>query len=177
MRGGEGEPASISFELEQVTQSLKGTVQELRAMVNDLRPPSLLQFGLARVIRMHAEDLRERFPQLAISLDLFDDRYLLSKQVCLELYRVYQESLNNVIRHAQAGQVRVRYSLEDQQLVLEIEDDGQGFSLPEDWVAFLRDNRFGLVGMRERIEAMGGEFAVRSEVGKGTTVRIRVPVG
>lgn len=163
--------------IDQMMGTLKLTVQELREVVNQLRPPVLIRFGLSRAIEIHAEDLRARYTDLKIDLDLTQDESLLPETVCLALYRVYQEAMNNVVRHSHASHVWVRYYPAGDYMLLEIEDNGRGFNPPTDWVQYTRQNHFGVAGMRERVDAVGGRLKISSEPRKGTMVLVKVPLG
>jgi len=165
----------LQVELEQISNSLKSAVRELREVVNELRPPSLLRFGLARAIRIHIEDLREKHPDVRFELDLFEDGEHLPENLCLTLFRIYQESINNVIRHAQATRAWVSLERQDGHLVLEIRDNGKGFTAPEDLTEQTLRGHFGLAGMRERAQAAGGSLTITSQPGGGTVIRVFAP--
>jgi signal transduction histidine kinase len=136
---------------------------------------AMLRFGLARVIQVHSEQVRARHPHIQLNLDLVDDEKLLSEMVTLGLFRIYQEAIANIERHAEAGVVNVRYFPAGEAMVLEIQDDGRGFSIPEDWAKFTR-GRTGVMGMKQRIEALGGRLRIQSEPGGGTRIHARVPL-
>jgi signal transduction histidine kinase len=170
------EDGNVSLMLEPMIASLKDTVQELREVVNDLRPPTVIRFGLSRAIQLHSEDIRARYQQLRMDLDLVEDENLLPEETCLALYRIYQEGVTNVLRHAGARNLWVRYYPLRSVMVLEIWDNGRGFQVPEDWVELTRQGRFGLAGMQERAAAIGGAVAITSEMGKGTRLEARVPI-
>ncbi len=145
-------------------------------MVNELRPPVIIRFGLSRAIQIHTEDLRVRHPELKIDLDLVEDENLLPEDTCLALYRVYQEALNNVLHHAEASMVWIRYYPFKDQMILEIKDNGVGFSLPKDWLDLTRNNHYGVVGMKERVEALDGTLNITTASGQGTNLRFIVPI-
>ena len=155
--------------------SLKHAVQELRDMVNELRPPALLHLGFTRAIMIEAQDFREKHPEIKLDLDVYSGENSLSEETCLELYRIYQECLNNIVRHAQASQVWVRYFSQTGNMVLEIKDNGVGFEVPANLVNLTRKEHFGMAGMRERVEAINGTIKVTSRPGQGTTVKVKVP--
>ena len=143
----------------------------------DLRPPGLIRFGLSRAIQVHSEDVRARHPDLHLVLDLVEDEQLLHDNVVRVLYSVYLESLHNALRHGQANRVEVRYHPTGGQMALEIEDNGQGFAVPDDWLVFTRQHRFGLARLRQQVTRVGGKFSIASTAGQGTTVMVRVPLG
>jgi signal transduction histidine kinase len=131
---------------------------------------------LEKAIRSHIEHFRAVHPALQIKLDLMPDRQTLPEQMRLALFRIYQEMLNNVIRHAQAQQVVIRFTLDAEEVILEAQDDGRGFEVPQRWIKFARGGHLGLVNMSERAEAIGGQLKIISAPGRGTTIRVVIPL-
>jgi signal transduction histidine kinase len=148
--------------------------------IDDEALRSMLRFGLARAIQLHSEDVRARFPALALELDLVDDENLLSETASQALLRVYLEAMHNVEQHSQAGapegsrSVLVRVYLSGGMVRLEIRDDGQSFSIPADWARFARGQ--GVMGMKTRLEALGGTLQVSGEPGPGVTIQAGAPI-
>ena len=103
------------------------------------------------------------------------DGQALPEQMRLSLFRIYREALSNVARHAQARQVWIRFTFDAEQVVLEIQDDGLGFAVPQRWVELARQGHLGLVGMLERTEASGGQLQLNSAPGAGTLIRVMMP--
>lgn len=136
---------------------------------------SMLRFGLSRAIQVHSEGLRANHPNLSLELDLVDDESLLPSGVCHELFHVYLEAMSNVIHHAQASTVWVRYYPGENCMLLEIKDDGKGFSIPADWAKFA-SSRSGVMGMKPRIEAVHGKLHIESKPGEGTIIEVKVPL-
>ena len=167
---------ALNLELNQISMNVKSAVRELREVVNNLRPPSIIRFGITRAIMMHAEDLRERYPETEIELDLDEGGVRLSDQACLTLFRVFQEGMNNIFRHAEATKVWVRYAVDADHFVLDLRDNGAGFHAPKDYGQLTRGGHFGLAGMKERVEAVGGAFVITSKPGAGTTITVRGPL-
>ncbi len=147
-------------------------------MMNELRPPALIRFGLGKTIQNHVEDLLERHPAIAIDLELDENEaeQRLPEKVSLTLFRIYQEAITNATRHANATQISVRFSIRQDLAHLEIQDNGCGFPVPEDWGAQAQTGHYGLPGMRERADTVGGVFSVTSEPGSGTKIVVEVPV-
>jgi two-component system, NarL family, sensor histidine kinase DegS len=168
-----GEP--VQEILDGISSHLRGSVRELREVCNELRPNALIRFGLTKAIRTHANDFMERFPDLELTLDLLEEEDGLPEHIRQALYRIYQEALSNVVRHASATQARVGFNSQAGQTVLEISDNGQGFSDTLDWVKLARESHFGLVGIKERTEAIGGTLQISSSPETGTTVKVLVP--
>jgi PAS domain S-box-containing protein len=160
----------------RLRDSLQAMVGDLRMVCNELRPPTLVGLGLERAIRNHAGELRSRYPGLKMILDLMEDSRALPDNLRLALYRIYQEGITNIVRHAQATRVIVRLSLTPERVVLELEDNGMGFAAEPDWRELARSGHLGLAGMKERAEAAGGALTITSQPGRGSLVRVEVPL-
>jgi signal transduction histidine kinase len=113
----------------------------------------------------HGVSLETRLPTDASLRDLPVD-------VAVNLYRVAQEALTNVARHANARHVVLHLRREDSRLILTVRDDGRGFEVPETLQGLTADDHFGLIGIQERVELIGGALDVRSSLGQGTTIRV-----
>jgi len=162
--------------LEKVQNGIQRVVRTLRTMMGEMRPPTLVPFGLEKAIRSHAQEYQESHPELEICLNLQPDHKKLPENVRLALFRIYQASLANVMRHAEATRVEINLDHTDTQVILEVCDNGKGFIVPTRWIQMARTGHLGLVGAFERAEAIGGKLEIESEVGKGTTVKITVPL-
>jgi signal transduction histidine kinase/CheY-like chemotaxis protein len=160
----------------ELQERIQEQVRELRSLCNELRPPALAPFGLEKALQSHLETFQQAHPTIAVTADLDPDGQRLSDDVRLALYRVCQELLNNVVRHAQASEVGIRFQLTAQQAVLEVRDNGKGFETPHQWVELARGGHFGLVGMQERVEAVNGTLTIDSKPGMGTCVNVTVPL-
>lgn len=145
-------------------------------MTHEDHAKSMLRYGLSRAIQVHSEGVRANHPNLSLELDLVDDEALLPGAACHELYQVYLEAMNNVIHHAEASAVWVRFYPVEKSMVLEIKDDGKGFSIPADWARFA-STRSGVMGMKPRIEALNGKLHIESKPGEGTVIEARIPLG
>jgi signal transduction histidine kinase len=161
--------------VEEFNATIHRIVNNLRTLCGELRPPSLSPFGLEVALRDHVEKLRGVSPDLQFHLDLMRDQQNLSDNIRLCLFRIYQEAITNVIRHALATDVHIRFQWDDEAATLEVEDNGVGFELPEHWVDLVRQESFGIVGIAERVESVQGTLEIESTPDHGTTVRVRVP--
>jgi PAS domain S-box-containing protein len=170
------EETIVKQEFEQVGQGVQKVIRNLRDVCNSLRPPALLRFGLARSIRVHAEDFHDRHPEIAVQLDLREDTSLLPENISLALYRIYQESINNLLHHARATRVQISLTRDGERIMLRVADNGVGFAVPRDLSTRGHTGHFGLVGMKERSEIIKGELCITSAPGQGTEVRVAVPV-
>lgn len=166
----------LNAHLHEVRITLQSVINDLRSMCRELRPPTLIPFGLARAIVSHAGIFQEENPDLTVHLELMEDGQQLSEGVRLALFRIYQQALNNVAKHAQANTLWVRFTLDAEQAILEVQDDGRGFQLPERWIEMAREGHLGLVGAFERADAVGGKLEVISAPGEGTLLRVVIPL-
>lgn len=155
-----------------VQGSLQTVIESVRSFCVDLRPPALGPFGLEKAIRAHTLRFQTQFPQLNIMLDLDADEQRLSERTRLAFYRIFQQLLDNVVRHAQAANVRVSLRLTAEQVQLKVIDDGLGFTPPQHWIDFAREGRIGLLDATERAEAIGGRLEVTSTPGAGTLILV-----
>lgn len=161
--------------LSQVDDMLQKQIQTLRAFCGELRPPTLAPFGLEKAIQSNVEHFRQSHPEIKVHLDLMHDGKTLPEKVRMALFRIYQELMNNIARHSRATQVTVRFHLDEEQVILEIEDNGRGFNMPKRLVELGRSGHLGLIGALERSEAIGGQMKISSNPGDGTLIQVRVP--
>jgi signal transduction histidine kinase len=154
----------------ELRELVVATLQDVRRLAVELRPKALDDFGLEPALERLAQSFAE---QTGIAVDvesaLADER--LGPEVETALYRIVQEALTNVVKHAQASRVSVLLARRPGSVVAVIEDDGRGFD-----PRVTRDDGIGLVGMSERMTLLDGHLAVESTPGTGTTVRAEVPL-
>jgi len=150
------------------------TLENVRRLALELRPSVLDDLGLAAALRRYAADYTARFriPVETQIIGLDDCR--LAPEVETALYRIIQEALTNVARHARATHVSVLLERRDGQLTAIVEDNGCGFDAEQALRAGALENRLGLYGMRERAELIGGTLTIESQIGCGTTVYVRM---
>lgn len=161
--------------VDECDQTLHRTVNSLRTICRELRPPSLSPFGLEVAIRDHMEKFVDQNPDINVHLDLMSDKQVLSDSLRLSMFRIYQQAIHNVARHAQAMEVHIRFRWDEEMILLEIEDNGEGFEVPKNWVELVRAEHFGLLGIAERVESIRGKLEILSALGAGTLVRAIVP--
>jgi len=170
-------PADADREqLETVQDALQQLTKSIRSMCGELRPPTLVPFGLEKTILSHAEEFQSAHSELQIELSLAQDGQALSEPIRIVLFRIYQEALNNILRHAQASNVWVRFWLDEEQAILEVQDNGVGFELPNRWIKLARQGHLGLVGAIERAGEVGGSLDATTAPGQGTLIRANVPL-
>ena len=149
---------------------LLAAIQEVRGVVQDLRPPALERGGLDEALEGLAVRFRRRHPGLYVEAEIDGDGSTLPREDQLAVYRVCQEALTNVAKHGDASAVWVGYREAGGAFVLTVEDDGVGFDSSPGAAASA--GRFGLAGIRERAEAIGAEVGVASRQGNGTRLTL-----
>jgi two-component system sensor histidine kinase UhpB len=153
---------------------VNGLIDRVRRLSLDLRPPLLEEVGLGPALRAHL-DARAAQSGLAMTLETHElDR--VAPETEMAAYRLVQEAVTNVLRHAGAKNVAVSVSRGATAVEIGIRDDGRGFVPEETLDRAAAAGHIGLVGMRERARALGGEFALVSRPGAGTTITVRLPV-
>ncbi len=145
------------------------SIQVVRGVASSLRP-AVLDMGLASALEWLVDDF-SRHSGIPCRLELPEDKIPLDDERATALFRIVQESLTNVARHAKAGRVDIVLAEHGPDYLLEVRDDGRGFEPGQSW-----RNAFGLLGMRERGTMLGGELTLDSAPGKGTRISVRVPV-
>lgn len=161
--------------VEDVQGSLILSIDHLRDICSDLRPPALAPFGLELAIQSHAERFREAHPELSIDLQLDADRSELPETTRMAIFRIYQEALANVAHHADAHNVSVRFRMDDATVRLVVSDDGSGFDVPEKWIHLALSGSLGLIGAAERAESIGGRIEINSSSRDGTRLEVVAP--
>jgi signal transduction histidine kinase len=152
-----------------------GMIRHVRALSLDLRPPLLEELGLVASLRTYAEGQALR-TGVEIAVEANADGLDVPADIAIAAFRIVQESVNNVLRHANARRIIVSVRRDPDRLSLSVADDGGGFDLAEALSRAARGGHLGLLGMRERVEALGGTFEVESVPQQGTEVRASVPL-
>ncbi|HLA98399.1 MAG TPA: GAF domain-containing protein [Anaerolineales bacterium] len=166
------QPVDVRAEVVEMGHVLETVIENLHRLAMDLRPVSLDYLGLEAALRQHVETMSEKLG-LEIQFAMTEISGRLPPNIEIAFYRIAQEALNNVARHASATRVDVLITRRADCLVLIIEDDGVGFAPSE----AAKGMRMGLNGMRERAEMLDGKLVVESIPGKGSTVLVEVPYG
>lgn len=168
------EPQRVQAELQQLRDLLRIGLQDARKLIAGLRPMALDDVGLVPTLQ---DLVREAGADggYATSFHVHGQEQPLDAAVAIALFRVCQEALHNIAKHARAETVRVELAFTTDEVTLSVSDDGVGFeadALP----VLLQGTRFGLVGMRERASLLGGRFQLETAPGEGVTVVVTVPL-
>ncbi|MGE5072269.1 MAG: PAS domain S-box protein [Anaerolineae bacterium] len=168
-------PNVLQGSLEDVNAQIQSTVNDLRAIAKELRPPAISNFGLEKAIRSYMEDFQAKHPGISLKMSLAHDHQMLPENVRMTLFRVLQQAMGNVLRHSQATEVAVQFSLDAEEARLAISDNGRGFTVPSNWMSFVRQGHYGLAGAAERVNALGGILLVDSDPARSTTITAVIP--
>ncbi len=163
------DPERLASELGMAKALATDALTEARSAITGLRPAVLDDLGLGPGL----ESLARSIEGVEADVKITDER--LPSHMEMAVYRIAQEALHNVAKHADASHVTLQFGPTDQGVRLVITDDGSG--LPEQWVAMAEDRgSYGIAGMRERAELIGGRFSVTSRPGRGTTIEVDIPL-
>lgn len=164
---------ALKAKIARTRRLVEKSVKEVHRFARELRPAVLDDLGLIPALHAYSQSLAER-KKLQIRMTAFHGVEALGAAKRTALFRVAQEALTNIARHAQATQVRMSITEVSGSIRMEIGDNGKAFDARRVLVGRSR-GRLGLIGMRERVEMVGGRFAIESAPGKGTTVRAEIP--
>jgi PAS domain S-box-containing protein len=173
MEGLYGNPMLHQRSLQELSEYFDAIFKDIRRITSDLRPQLLFDMGLIEAIEQYVDEFRETNP-ISVVMDLELEHVVVSHQKSLAIFRVVQESLTNIVKHAAASHVYIHISQQEDPRIIKISiiDDGKGFDLKEK-----KEKRsFGLVGMQERVLSMGGILRIKTSPGEGTSIRIKVPL-
>jgi PAS domain S-box-containing protein len=167
-------PLSAQERLEEIERLAEKTIGGLRSVIQDLRPTTLDDMGLASSLRWLVGRLAtEGGVQAEVYVPGEEKR--LSPETELALFRIAQEALSNVLKHAHALSVSVTLKFGKDRVTMSISDNGQGFKMPVTLSHFVRKDKFGLVGINERVVFLGGTLKIDSSPGNGTLVKVVLP--
>ena len=165
----DSEPA-VSARLSAIDQMIGGTVESMRRICEDLRPGMLDDLGLEAALASYTKRFSTQFG-VACDLALDRDDYGLDEPLSTAIFRIVQESLTNIARHAKASHAMVALHDHGHELLLTIADDGRG--LPAEITG--ERKTYGLLGMRERVNMLGGRMVIDSVTGRGTHIEVSIP--
>jgi PAS domain S-box-containing protein len=168
-------PVKIRQKAVGLSQLLQESITAVRDMAYDLRPPGLDQLGLVRTVYQYCEEFSEK---TGINVDFFAagmDDLKIPFDIEINLYRLIQEALWNIKKHADANRVTLRLVASFPTIILRIEDDGKGFEVEDRLVAASNEKRMGLWSMTERVSLLKGKMRIKSRPAEGTKIYAEVP--
>ena len=149
-------------------------IGELRRIISDLRPPQLDDLGLIPALRWSVQAFRQRYAEIEVELSIAGENVRLSRHVETSLFRIVQEAMTNIAKHAGATHVVVAVQINPTSITLSVKDNGRGFVANQLWKG--QPSGWGILGIRERAKLLGADCTIVSEPGQGTHVEIRAPL-
>jgi signal transduction histidine kinase len=161
---------SLQKRADSMSKTIDATMETVHRISSELRPKMLDDLGLAVAMEWLVEDFQNR-TGIPCELIIESQAASLDKGQSTALFRIFQETLTNIARHANAAGVEVNLDLKPEETTLEVKDDGRGITREE----LASPKAYGIIGIRERVRALGGEAIITGEPGRGTTVKVRIP--
>jgi|GEM_PF-488663 len=165
-----GEPALLLEKAGAMKEFIASTIKSVQRIATELRPPILDAFGICEAIAWQTEECSAR-TGLQFNLNCLNAPLSLDRDVATALFRIVQETLTNIIRHAHASKVQIGLSYCGDHLVLEVKDNGKGIGAGQ----IDNPKSLGLLGIQERVRILSGEYTIKGSFGKGTTVTVKIP--
>ncbi len=163
------QPEEVIAKMEQLMNQVDNANKSARTIMNGLRPEQLELLGFVVAAEVHLCTFEQTHHIKCIFNNRVSDP-IIHPDLALALFRILQESLNNILKHAMATQVTVQLTTIADKLVMEVSDNGIGFDVNKKG----RPDSYGLIGMKERIKLLGGKLNISSNVGEGTTIRVEI---
>ncbi|MFC1822846.1 sensor histidine kinase [Thermodesulfobacteriota bacterium] len=168
--------SQIRIKVSEMSEMLQRTIMAVRDLSYELRPPSLDDLGLIQAVYQFVEDFSEK---TGIDVEFTSaglDEVELDFDTKINLYRLVQEGLNNVLKHADASHIVLKMITSPPNIMLRIEDNGNGFDVKKRLATMDNEKRMGLRSMEERVRLLGGRMNIQSQLGKGTKIFIEAPI-
>lgn len=165
-------------ELRELKGLVRGSLQEIRRIIFDLRPMSLDDLGLIATLKQYTNRFMNE-TNVDIILETYPEHIHIDSLVEVAVFRIIQEALNNVIKHSKATQVYINLNIFENTLIGSIIDNGVGFDMDNHNFNSPRgicSSGFGIYGMKQRAELLKGRLSLKSSIGKGTTIRLEIPL-
>ncbi|HEV8158906.1 MAG TPA: sensor histidine kinase, partial [Pyrinomonadaceae bacterium] len=159
----------VMKEFDSISESAMQAIEEVREITNNLRPHLLDRLGLTKAINAMLKKVSGVI-EIESEVDSIDNVFSEAQEI--SVYRIVQESLNNVIKHSNASGASVVIRADESNVFILIEDDGAGF----DFENIKSKSGFGLVGLKERTQLLNGEFSIDSKIGQGTKIKVKIPI-
>ncbi|MBK8606303.1 MAG: PAS domain S-box protein [Chitinophagaceae bacterium] len=164
------ETVPVKTKLKNIISLLDGSNQSVRRILNELKPSILDEYGLLDALEWHSKQFTDN-TGIAVTIDTAESEIRLEEELATCIFRICQEALTNVARHAEAKKVLISLELDDDMIYVQIVDDGKGFDL----ATAQNKGSFGLLGMHERARSLNGTLKIDSSIKNGTTVVVSLP--
>jgi len=157
-------------EIKDIRKMVRSSLQEVRRIIYNLRPMALDDLGLIPTIKRYISTMQSYHEKAEIKFVSLGLKKRLTKNYEIALFRLMQEALQNAMRHSKATNIKVKLEIFETSVTLVIQDNGSGFD-PE----HIKDDSFGLIGMKERVEMIDGKMTIDTQLGKGTRIFVNIP--
>jgi two-component system sensor histidine kinase UhpB len=172
-------PSDLDPKIREMLADMHSIVERASEQISelslDLRPSMLDDLGLTPTLRWHFNKISKR-RSIEIKFETIDQNERLDSDTETVLFRISQEAINNIVKHADATNVMVRLQQKPEAIALTIKDNGKGFDIDEILTDHQRE-RIGILGMKERASMVGGSLSIQSRKGHGTQIFVEIPVG
>lgn len=172
----DGLPELAEKRINRLQDALDNTVKNLRLLSRDLQPQILHDLGLTAALETLLSDLSRSDQKLTTQFEMTGKETRLRGDVELNIYRIAQEALSNIVKHAKATKVKISLCYDDHEVALTVEDDGKGFRVPDDLSHMALKGGMGLLNMRQRATETGGVLSIQSKAGQGTRICLKMPL-
>jgi PAS domain S-box-containing protein len=169
------QPDDVNEKVARLADILHRSIAAVRDMAYDLRPPGLDQLGLVKTLYLYSEDFSKANEIEVDFVSAGVDELHLEYEIEINIYRLIQEALNNIKRHADASRVTIRLVASSPDIVIRIKDNGNGFDVDDRRKTALKEKRMGLQSMVERVRLLDGQINIQSRPGQGTYIFIEIP--
>jgi signal transduction histidine kinase len=169
------DPAEARGQLTDVRRMVTEAIQSIRHFSYELRPLALEDLGLVPALQLLVNDLA-RADSLEVDLEIDGQPQGLAPDLEVAIYRIVQEALQNVHKHAHASEVKVRAEFTSEVVAIAVRDDGVGFIVPPSPTELASQGSFGLMGIEERAQLFGGKLEIHSQPGHGTELKVTLPL-
>src|SRR5690606_19736869 len=161
----------IVNEFRQFKRILRDALYEVRHIIYDLRPMALDDLGLVPTLKKYLQTVEEYNQKAKIQFLYLGEEKRLDNSMEVALFRLIQESVQNALKHSEADTIQVKLEVTSKHVIAIVKDNGVGFDIHQK-----KENTFGLIGMRERVQMLDGKLSIQSRIGQGTTVMIKIPI-
>ncbi len=168
------DPEAVKSELSQLREAVKVTLQDVRKIIFDLRPMAIDDLGVIPAVKRYLEEYQLKYG-IEVEALYYGQELRYSPALEIACFRLVQEGLNNVQKHAQVSQVKIILDVSETHIGITVKDNGVGFDL-EEVMTSSKGNKFGLLNMRERVELLGGEMKIITAPSQGTELYFKIPV-
>lgn len=167
------EPERVRDELRELKEVVRNNLHDVRKIIFDLRPMALDDLGVIPALKRYIDNFREK-NQIEVDLNILGKDFRLESALEIAIFRLIQEALNNVVKHAGASLINVTVEMNSDFVTASVEDNGTGFNLAG--LSEIQGNHYGLISMRERVVLLDGKMDINSKQGYGTKIVFHLPV-